>query len=224
MLRRGKGLTFGRRRPITVARPCRTCTGFHPRRASSQYDPWRRCQLSGPLDREKAADPCFEDARAHCDTFPPLPKTADLCTSQLCNRDLHQENLGRSWGFGQPWRRRSGRKQNGQSQCGAACVGETTAPARFPASCIALGVSSIVVSAQAADVANVDDARIIENAKTGKEWLSNGLGYGVNRFSPLDQFGALGRPTPIMLSRVTSLASSSSLNPSVPAGRSGRTR
>ena len=52
---------------------------------------------------------------------------------------------------------------------------------------IALGVSSIIVSANAADVANVDDARIIENAKTGKEWLSNGLGYSVNRFSPLDQ-------------------------------------
>ena len=52
---------------------------------------------------------------------------------------------------------------------------------------LALGVSSIVVSAQAAEVANVDDARIIENAKTGKEWLTNGLGYGVNRFSPLDQ-------------------------------------
>ena len=55
---------------------------------------------------------------------------------------------------------------------------------------IALGVSSIVVSAKAADVANVDDARIIENAKTGKEWLSNGLDYGVNRFSPLDQITA----------------------------------
>jgi len=46
------------------------------------------------------------------------------------------------------------------------------------------------VSAKAADVANVDDARIIENAKTGKEWLSNGLDYGVNRFSPLDQITA----------------------------------
>jgi quinohemoprotein ethanol dehydrogenase len=48
----------------------------------------------------------------------------------------------------------------------------------------ALGVAG---TAQAADVANVDDARIIENAKTGKEWLSNGLDYGANRFSPLDQ-------------------------------------
>lgn len=46
------------------------------------------------------------------------------------------------------------------------------------------------MSAKAADVANVDDARIIENAKTGKEWLSNGLDYGVNRFSPLDQITA----------------------------------
>src|SRR3984957_13509794 len=55
---------------------------------------------------------------------------------------------------------------------------------------LALGVSSIVVSAKAAEVANVDDARIIENAKTGKEWLSNGLDYGVNRFSPLDQITA----------------------------------
>ena len=27
----------------------------------------------------------------------------------------------------------------------------------------------------------------MENAKTGKEWPSNGLDYGVNRFSPLDQ-------------------------------------
>ena len=56
---------------------------------------------------------------------------------------------------------------------------------------IALGaVSSIALPAKAADVANVDDARIIENAKTGKEWLSNGLDYGVNRFSPLDQINA----------------------------------
>jgi quinohemoprotein ethanol dehydrogenase len=52
----------------------------------------------------------------------------------------------------------------------------------------ALGaVSSISGAARAGDLANVDDARIIENAKTGKEWLSNGLDYGVNRFSPLDQ-------------------------------------
>ena len=56
---------------------------------------------------------------------------------------------------------------------------------------IALGaVSSIALPAQAGDVANVDDARIIENAKTGKEWLSNGLDYTVNRFSPLDQITA----------------------------------
>jgi quinohemoprotein ethanol dehydrogenase len=55
---------------------------------------------------------------------------------------------------------------------------------------LALGVSSIFVPARAADVANVDDARIIENAATGKEWLTNGLGYGVNRFSPLDQITA----------------------------------
>ena len=52
---------------------------------------------------------------------------------------------------------------------------------------LALGLSSIAVAAQAADVANVDDARIIGNAKTGKEWLSNGLDYSANRFSPLDQ-------------------------------------
>src|SRR5262249_7831355 len=36
--------------------------------------------------------------------------------------------------------------------------------------------------------------------------------------------GALGNPVPIMLSRVTRLASSSSLHPSVPGGRSGTTR
>ena len=29
-----------------MARPCRTCTGFHPRRACSPYDPWRRCQIA----------------------------------------------------------------------------------------------------------------------------------------------------------------------------------
>ncbi len=43
------------------------------------------------------------------------------------------------------------------------------------------------IAAPASDMANVDDARIIENAKTGKEWLSNGLDYGANRFSALDQ-------------------------------------
>ena len=53
---------------------------------------------------------------------------------------------------------------------------------------IALGVvSSVPGAARAGDLANVDDARIIENAKTGKEWLSNGLDYRVSRFSPLDQ-------------------------------------
>src|SRR5580698_2174838 len=52
---------------------------------------------------------------------------------------------------------------------------------------LAIGVSSIVVSPQAAQVANVDDARIIDNAKTGKDWPSTGFDYGVNRFSPLDQ-------------------------------------
>src|SRR5205814_9371528 len=36
--------------------------------------------------------------------------------------------------------------------------------------------------------------------------------------------GTFGRPAPIMLSRVTISASSSSLQPSVPAGRSGSTR
>jgi PQQ-dependent dehydrogenase (methanol/ethanol family) len=46
---------------------------------------------------------------------------------------------------------------------------------------------SLTIPAQASDIANVDDARIIENAKTGKEWPSTGLDYGVNRFSPLDQ-------------------------------------
>ena len=39
------------------------------------------------------------------------------------------------------------------------------------------------MSAQAAEVANVDDALIIDNAKTGKDWPSNGLDYGVNRFT-----------------------------------------
>ena len=55
---------------------------------------------------------------------------------------------------------------------------------------LALGVSSLVVPARAGEVANVDDARIIENGKTGKEWLSNGLDYSANRFSPLDQITA----------------------------------
>jgi glucose dehydrogenase len=60
-------------------------------------------------------------------------------------------------------------------------------PRAFAGLVLALGVSSIAAAAQAADIANVDDARIIENAKTGKEWPSTGLDYGVNRFSPLDQ-------------------------------------
>jgi glucose dehydrogenase len=46
---------------------------------------------------------------------------------------------------------------------------------------------SLTVAVQASDIANVDDARIIENAKSGKEWPSTGLDYGVSRFSPLDQ-------------------------------------
>lgn len=46
-----------------------------------------------------------------------------------------------------------------------------------------LGAMSVV----AASPAIVDDARIIENAKSGKEWLSNGLDYGDNRFSALEQ-------------------------------------
>jgi quinohemoprotein ethanol dehydrogenase len=55
----------------------------------------------------------------------------------------------------------------------------------------ALGaISSIGAAAQASDLANVDDARIIANAKTGKDWPSNGLDYGANRFSPLDQITA----------------------------------
>jgi len=49
------------------------------------------------------------------------------------------------------------------------------------------GAYGVAGAAKAADVANVDEARIIDNAKTGKEWLSNGLDYGVSRFSPLDQ-------------------------------------
>ena len=53
---------------------------------------------------------------------------------------------------------------------------------------VALGaVSSMPVASRASDLANVDDARIMENAKTGKEWPTNGLDYGANRFSPLDQ-------------------------------------
>ncbi len=49
------------------------------------------------------------------------------------------------------------------------------------------GASSIPAPARADSPGNVDDARILANAKTGKEWPSNGLDYGVNRFSPLDQ-------------------------------------
>jgi quinohemoprotein ethanol dehydrogenase len=53
---------------------------------------------------------------------------------------------------------------------------------------IAVGaVSSVAITAHAGQVANVDDARIVNNGKTGKEWLSNGLDYSANRFSPLDQ-------------------------------------
>jgi quinohemoprotein ethanol dehydrogenase len=49
------------------------------------------------------------------------------------------------------------------------------------------GVSSLPGAVRAGDFANVDDGRIIENAKTGKEWPSNGLDYGATRFSPLAQ-------------------------------------
>jgi quinohemoprotein ethanol dehydrogenase len=53
---------------------------------------------------------------------------------------------------------------------------------------IALGaVSSIPEAALAGDLANVDDARIVENARTGKEWPTSGLAYSGSRFSPLDQ-------------------------------------
>src|SRR4029077_19149493 len=52
------------------------------------------------------------------------------------------------------------------------------------------GVSSLPGAARAGDFANVDDASIIENAKTGKEWPSNGLDYGATRISPLDQVTA----------------------------------
>jgi glucose dehydrogenase len=49
------------------------------------------------------------------------------------------------------------------------------------------GASWALEAARAGDLANVDDARISENAKTGKEWPSNGFDYAVSRFSPLDQ-------------------------------------
>ena len=49
------------------------------------------------------------------------------------------------------------------------------------------GASTIPSAARADGLANVDDARIMENTKTGKDWPSNGLDYSVNRFSPLDQ-------------------------------------
>ncbi len=53
---------------------------------------------------------------------------------------------------------------------------------------MALGVIPLAnLPARAAALANVDDARIVDNARTGKEWLSNGLDYSVSRFSPLDQ-------------------------------------
>ena len=58
------------------------------------------------------------------------------------------------------------------------------------AACMALGVGAFPLQTSAGDIANVDDARIIENARTGKEWLNNGLDYGANRFSPLDQITA----------------------------------
>jgi quinohemoprotein ethanol dehydrogenase len=57
----------------------------------------------------------------------------------------------------------------------------------FGALMVALGVLGAGGGSFAADFANVDDARIVDNAKTGREWLSAGLDYGVNRFSPLDQ-------------------------------------
>jgi len=53
---------------------------------------------------------------------------------------------------------------------------------------LALGASALALGAAGAnELGNVDDQRIIEAAKTGKEWLSNGFDYASSRFSPLDQ-------------------------------------
>ncbi len=54
----------------------------------------------------------------------------------------------------------------------------------------ALATLAFPVASRAADLANVDDARIVANATSGKEWLSYGLDYGANRYSPLDQIAA----------------------------------
>jgi quinohemoprotein ethanol dehydrogenase len=81
--------------------------------------------------------------------------------------------------------RRLGRKQDGQPSATPRSAAKRGAGALVA---LALGAaSSVAGTAQAAGVANVDDARIIDNARTGKDWPSNGLDYGVNRFSPLDQ-------------------------------------
>jgi quinohemoprotein ethanol dehydrogenase len=57
----------------------------------------------------------------------------------------------------------------------------------FASLIFALGATPLgAVPAFAGASANVDDARIVENGKTGKEWLSNGLDYNDTRFSPLD--------------------------------------
>ena len=68
-------------------------------------------------------------------------------------------------------RRRKGRNGMGNSGATSRASAKRRAAAVYSLM-LALGVSSIFVPARAADVANVDDARIIENAKTGKEWLS----------------------------------------------------
>ena len=53
-----------------------------------------------------------------------------------------------------------------------------------------------------------------------EEWERRALALTIAMARP----GGFGNPVPIMLSRVTSSASSSSLQPSVPSGRIGSTR
>jgi quinohemoprotein ethanol dehydrogenase len=49
---------------------------------------------------------------------------------------------------------------------------------------------SVGICAAASKAANVDEAKIIANAKTGKEWPSNGLDYAGTRFSRLKKINA----------------------------------
>ena len=55
---------------------------------------------------------------------------------------------------------------------------------------VAIFCCNVDLARAAPKIADVGDARIAANARTGKEWLSNGLDYAGTRFSPLKKIDA----------------------------------